>query len=34
MGNPYIQSAMERVGFRLSTPGIGIKQARSGARRA
>jgi hypothetical protein len=31
--NLYIQNAIERVGFRLSTPGIGIKQTRSGARR-
>ncbi len=31
--NLYIQNAMERVGFRLSTPGIGIKQTRTGARR-
>lgn len=31
--NLYIQNAMERVGFRLSTPGIGIKQLRTGARR-
>ena len=33
MRNQYIQTAMERVGFRLSTPGIGIKQARSAAKR-
>jgi hypothetical protein len=33
MRNLYIQNAMERVAFRLSTPGIGIKQVRSGARR-
>ncbi len=33
MKNPYIQSAMERVGFRLSTPGIGIRETHSGARR-
>ena len=29
MQNQYIQSAMERVGFRLATPGIGIKELRS-----
>lgn len=33
MQNMYIQNAIERVGFRLSTPGIGIKETRSGARR-
>jgi hypothetical protein len=33
MRNMYIQNAMERVAFRLSTPGIGIKQTHSGARR-
>jgi hypothetical protein len=33
MRNQYIQSAMERVGFQLSTPGVGIKQTKSGARR-
>jgi hypothetical protein len=26
MTNQYIQSAMERVGFQLSTPGIGIRE--------
>ena len=26
MRNNYVQSAMERIGFRLSTPGIGLKQ--------
>ena len=26
MKNEYIQSAMERVGFRIATPGIGIRQ--------
>jgi hypothetical protein len=31
MRNSYIQSAMERVGFRISTPG-GIREVRSGAR--
>ncbi len=34
MRNQYIQSAMERVGFELATPGVGIKEARTGARRA
>ncbi len=34
MKNQYIQSAMERVGFRLSTPGIFLQQGRTGARRA
>jgi hypothetical protein len=33
MRNAYIQSAMERVGFRISTPGGGIREVRSGARR-
>jgi len=33
MRNLYIQSAMERVGFRLATPGIGIRETKSGARR-
>jgi hypothetical protein len=33
MRNMYIQNAMERVAFRLSTPGIGIKQTHTGARR-
>jgi hypothetical protein len=32
MRNPYIQSAMEKVGFQISTPG-GIHEVRSGARR-
>jgi hypothetical protein len=32
MHNSYIQSAMERVGFRLSTPG-GIREVKSGAKR-
>jgi hypothetical protein len=26
MANQYIQSAMERVGFEISTPGIGIRE--------
>ena len=26
MKNQYIRTAMERVGFRLATPGIGIRQ--------
>jgi hypothetical protein len=33
MRNTYIQNAMERVAFRLSTPGIGIKQTHTGAQR-
>ena len=33
MKNAYIQTAMERVGFRISTPGIGIRQAKSRAAR-
>ena len=33
MRNQYVQSAMERVGFRLSTPGIGIKSTKTGASR-
>jgi hypothetical protein len=33
MRNPYIQSAMEKVGFRISTPGTGIRQVKTGARR-
>ena len=32
MRNPYIQNAMERVGFRISTPGNGIREVRTGAR--
>jgi hypothetical protein len=34
MMNQYVQSAMERTGFRIATPGIGIKEVRTGARRA
>ena len=34
MLNPYVQTAMERVGFRIATPGIGIKETRTGATRA
>ncbi len=34
MRNAYIQSAMERVGFRLATPGIGIRETKSGAKRS
>ena len=34
MMNQYVQSAMERSGFRIATPGIGIKEVRTGARRA
>ncbi len=33
MRNQYIQSAMERVGFRIATPGIGIRETKTGARR-
>jgi len=29
MKNPYIQTAIERVGFRLSTPGIVLKQVKA-----
>jgi len=29
MQNPYIQTAMERVGFELSTPGIHIRESKS-----
>jgi hypothetical protein len=32
MRNPYIQNAMEKVGFRISTPGTGIREVRTGAR--
>jgi hypothetical protein len=32
MRNPYVRGAMERVGFHISTPGITIRQVRSGAR--
>ena len=34
MRNPYVQPAMERVGFRLATPGIGIRESRSTGKRA
>ena len=34
MRNQYIQSAMERGSFRISTPGIGIKESHTGSRRA
>jgi hypothetical protein len=34
MRNLYIQSAMERVGFRLATPGIGIRETKNGLRRS
>jgi len=34
MRNAYIQNAMEKVGFRISTPGNGIPQVRTGASRA
>jgi len=33
MRNEYIQSAMERVGFRIATPGVTIRPAHTGARR-
>ena len=33
MRNAYIQNAMEKVGFRISTPGTGIREVRSGASR-
>ncbi len=33
MRNQYIQTAMERVGFRIATPGIGIKETKTGATR-
>ncbi len=34
MRNQYILSAMERVGFRLATPGIVLRQTKTGARPA
>lgn len=33
MRNTYIQNAMEKVGFRISTPGTGIREVRTGASR-
>jgi len=33
MRNSYIQNAMEKVGFRISTPGTNIRQTKTGARR-
>jgi hypothetical protein len=33
MRNAYIQNAMEKVGFRISTPGTGIREVRTGASR-
>lgn len=33
MRNQYIQTGMERVGFRFATPGIRIREAKTGARR-
>lgn len=33
MRNEYIQSAMERVGFRIATPGVTLHEAHTGARR-
>lgn len=34
MRNQYIQSAMERVGFRLATPGVLLRESKTGASRA
>ncbi len=34
MLNQYVQAGMERVGFRIATPGLGIKETKTGARRA
>ncbi len=34
MRNQYIRTAMDRVGFQISTPGIRIREAKTGARRA
>jgi hypothetical protein len=34
MRNPYIQAAMERSGFNIATPGIHMREAKTGARRA
>jgi len=34
MRNQYIQTAMERVGFRLATPGVFLRRTKTGARRA
>jgi hypothetical protein len=31
MRNPYVRGAMERVGFHISTPGITLKEIKSGA---
>ncbi len=33
MRNQYIQSAMERAGFRIATPGVILREMRTGARR-
>ncbi|MBV8709854.1 MAG: hypothetical protein JO028_21900, partial [Acidobacteriaceae bacterium] len=33
MKNPYIKTAIERVGFRLSTPGIVLKQVKAATRK-
>jgi hypothetical protein len=33
MRNPYVQSAMERIGFRLATPGVGLRQTAARTRR-
>ncbi len=34
MRNPYVQSAMDRVGFQLSTPGVAVRPMKTGARHA
>jgi hypothetical protein len=34
MRNPYIQTAMERAGFQLSTPGVHIRQMKTAPRKA
>jgi hypothetical protein len=31
--NTYLQNAMEKVGFRISTPGTGIHEVKTGASR-
>jgi hypothetical protein len=32
--NPYIETAMDRAGFTIATPGIGLRAVKTGARRA
>jgi hypothetical protein len=32
MRNQYVQNAMDRIGFRISTPGVGIRPTKNGAR--